>query len=89
MQLRHGLAADGAAGGGDDAVAAPVIAAVLYFKKGTGAHAKIGGGAAFEILAFFVLRDADNSALVDDRRPDRLDIREGLQKGARTLQEEP
>ena len=30
-----------------------------------------------------------NSALVDDRRPDRLDIREGLQKGARTLQEEP
>ena len=72
MQLRHGLAADGAARGGDDAIAAPVIAAVLYFKKGAGAHAKIGGGAAFEILAFFVLRDADNALTVERERPHQL-----------------
>ena len=72
LQLRHGLAADGAARGGDDAIAAPVIAAILYFKKGAGAHAEIGGGAAFEILAFFVLRDADNALTVERERPHQL-----------------
>lgn len=67
-----GLAADGAARGGDDAIAAPVIAAVLYFKKGAGAHAKIGGGAAFEILAFFVLWDIDNALVIERKILDQL-----------------
>lgn len=72
LQLRHGLAADGAARGGDDAIAAPVIAAVLYFKKGAGAHAKIGGGAGLEILAFFVLWDIDNALVIERKILDQL-----------------
>ena len=72
LQLRHRLAADGAARGGDDAIAAPVIAAVLYFKKGAGAHAEIGGGAAFEILAFFVLWDIDNALVIERKILDQL-----------------
>ena len=72
LQLRHGLAADGAARGGDDAIAAPVIAAILNFEEGAGTHAEIGGGATFEILAFFVLWDIDNALVIERKILDQL-----------------
>ena len=71
-KLRHRFAAHRAAGGGDDAVAAPVIAAVLDFEKGAGAHPEIGGGAGFEGFAALVRGDADNALPVNGKGLDQL-----------------